>query len=163
MHLRITLLLLLPHLQYDCQILIPRSVRLHPVQRLAQKLLHIHVPTLSQQILDRRRKLDVQVARERMTRVVDEDARQHDGVVMHIPRGRDGVRQQLADSISGLFGGTRTRFGRFDDGRQMDVVGALLCDSTWSVSFPRTERGYPAGHTELLALPPDSQNADCST
>lgn len=75
MHLRIALLLLLPHLQYDCHILIPRSVRLYPIQRLAQKLLHIHVPTLSQQILDRHRELVVEVARERMTRVVDEDAR----------------------------------------------------------------------------------------
>lgn len=91
MHLLVPVFLLLPHLQHGRQILIPRPLRLHPLHRLAQKLLHIYVLTLSQQILDRGRELGVEIARERMARVIDEDAHQHDGIVVYMAWRRGGV------------------------------------------------------------------------
>lgn len=61
-----------------------------------------------------------------MARVIDEDAHQHDGIVMDIPGGRDGVAQRLANAMSGLLGCIGTGFGVFDNGREMDKFGTLL-------------------------------------
>lgn len=61
-----------------------------------------------------------------MARVIDEDANQHDGIVMDIPGGRDGVAQRLANAMGGLPGCIGTGFGVFDNGREMDKLGTLL-------------------------------------
>ena len=119
-------LFLLPHLHKRCQILIPRPLSLHELQRLAQELLHAHVPPLAQEILHGTGELGIDIARERMARVIDEDAHQHDGIVMDIPGGRDGVAQRLANAMSGLLGCIGTGFGVFDNGREMDKFGTLL-------------------------------------
>lgn len=104
----VPLLLLLPHGHERCQILIPRPLRLHELQRLAQELLYIHVPPLPEEILHRRRKLGIQIARECMARVVDEDPNQHDGIVLHVSRGLGRVGEGLANAMGGLFGGIGT-------------------------------------------------------
>lgn len=100
----VPLLLLLPHRHKRRQILIPRSLRLHKLQRLPQELLHIHVPPLPEEILHRRRELGIQIARECMTRVIDEDANQHDGIVLDIAGSLGGVGEQLANAMGGFFG-----------------------------------------------------------
>lgn len=148
MHLQVPVFLLLPHLQHGRQILIPRPLRLHPVHRLAQKLLHIHILTLSQQILDRRRKLGIQIARERMARVINQNPRQHDRIVVHMAwRGR-GVRHQLANAVRCLPGGTRTRLCSFNDSRKMNIIGTLLfVRFAMAVSFSRT---FPSIFIESL-------------
>lgn len=101
----VPLLLFLPHSHEHCQILIPRPLRLHELKRLAQELLHIHVPPLSEEILHRRRKLSIQIARKCMARIIDENPNQHDGIVLHVPRGLGRVGEGLANVMGGLFGG----------------------------------------------------------
>lgn len=126
MHLLVPALLLIPHLHHRRQILIPRPLRLHKLQRLAQKLLHPHIPSLPKQILDRARELSVEVARKRMARVVDEDANQHDGIVVDGPGGGSWVGEELANAIGGFFGGVGAGFGAFDDGGEVDIIGIWL-------------------------------------
>ena len=99
---------------------------LHELQRLAQELLHAHVPPLAQEILHGTGEFGIDIARECMAGIIDEDAHQHDGIVMDIPGGRDGVAQRLANAMSGLLGCIGTGFGAFDDGREMDKFGTLL-------------------------------------
>lgn len=114
------MLLLTPHLQQFRQVLIPVALRLQRAQVLAQVVLHVPVAPLPELGLDRGHEFGVNVARERVARVIGQDAHEHDGVVLDVVRGFVWRGEVPANAMGGLLGGVGTAFGSFDDEGQVD-------------------------------------------
>lgn len=77
-------LLLQPHVIQRSQTRIIGLVTRKVVERLSEQLLHAWVPGASQQLLDRFRKLIVEVGGESWSGMVGEDANEHDGIVLSV-------------------------------------------------------------------------------
>ena len=70
-----------------------------------------------------------------MTRVLDEDAHQHDGIILDIGGRRRGIGQQFADAMRRLLGGIGARLGALDDSREVDEFRAMLESMTISTAL----------------------------
>lgn len=127
-------LLLLPHLQKRLEVLVPGALGIERIQCLAHEVLDAQVSRVPQKILDRRHELGVEIAREGVAWVVDQDADQHEGVVLHVGGGACRVGEELADSNGGLSGCRGTGLCILDYRGEVDefvsvleeVSGALL-------------------------------------
>lgn len=123
-------LLFPPHRDQALHALIVRLVDLHRVQRLPQNLLCAPILAIPQQLFDRLDEALVEAARERGTRVVREDAHEHDGIVLD-GGFRGIVATEVAfDLLSGGLGGGGRGFGGFDDDGEVEdflVAIAVVC------------------------------------
>jgi hypothetical protein len=84
------------------------------------------VPAIAQELFDRGAKLGIKVTRETVTRVIGQNAHEHNGIVLDVVRGVARVGEIFADAMRGFFGGGGTRFGSLDDAREMDELVSLL-------------------------------------
>lgn len=78
---------------------------LEGIQVLAQIALHVPVATSAEEFFDRGDELGVEVAGEGVARVIDQDAGDHEGIVLDVVWGSCWVGEVFADSIGGFFGG----------------------------------------------------------
>lgn len=119
-------LLLPPHLQQEFEIFIPCTLLLKGFQILAEIALHVPVASCTQQFFDGRHEFGIEVPREGVARVINQDAHEHDRIVLGVIRGAGGVAEILADAQGRFFGGTGARLGGFDDSGKVDEFGSLL-------------------------------------
>lgn len=139
-------LLFPPHRDQALHALIVRLVDFHGVQRLSQNLLCASILAISQELFNRLDEALVEAARERGTRVVREDAHEHDGIVLD-GGFRGIVATEVAfDLLGGGLGGGGRGFGGFDDDGEVEdflvaiaVVGRLAeeADAARCVCFGR--------------------------
>lgn len=145
------LLLLPPHLDQRCQALVVWLVSLERVEGLHQHLADVAVAAVAQQLLGGIEELlVVEVAREGRARVVGQDARQHDGVVLPRRLGRVVAVQELADDARALGGRGGGRLGRLDDRREEGDLVAL----GWGSMRQYATRVKDGGSVPSLLSPP---------
>lgn len=75
-----------------------------------------------------------------MSWVVDEDAHEHDRIVLHIAPGFGRIGQQLADTRGGFPGGVGAGFGGFDDGGKMNELISILREIVSTVAYSAGEK-----------------------
>lgn len=84
------------------------------------------VPTIADEVFHVCNKLGVNVARKAVARVVNQDAHEHDGIVL-VVTGRVGRSGQVfANAHRSLFRSGRTGLGNFDDTREVYEFTAVL-------------------------------------
>lgn len=88
--------------------------------------MYVHIPPVTEEVLHSRHKFDVDVPRESMPWVVDEDAHEHDRIVLNIAPSFGGIGQQLGDAKGGFPGGVGAGFGAFNDGGKMNELVSIL-------------------------------------
>lgn len=88
--------------------------------------MYVHIPPVAEEVLHSRHELGVDVPRERMSWVIDEDAHEHDRIVLHIAPGFGGIGQQLGDAKGGFAGGVGAGLGALDDGRKVNELVSIL-------------------------------------
>lgn len=96
------------------------------MQKLAQVMLHMPIAPVPQELLDYRDELAVKILGEAVTRVVGEDAHQHNRIVLDMVRGLDRGGEVFANAHSSLFGGGGARLGALNDEREVNELISLL-------------------------------------
>lgn len=96
------------------------------MQKLAQVMLHMPIAPAPQELLYYRDELAVKVLGEAVTRVVGEDAHQHDRIVLDMVWGLDWGGEVFANAHSSLFGGRGARLGALNDERKVNELISLL-------------------------------------
>ena len=122
----ILFLLLAPHPQEQREIFIPCPLHFQRIQRVPQKAVYVHIPPVTEEVLHSRHELGVDVSRKGMAWIVDEDAHEHDRIVLHIAPGFGGIGQQLGDAKGGFAGGVGAGFGTLNDGRKVNEFVSIL-------------------------------------
>ena len=89
---------------------------------------------MPQEFLDGCYKFAIEVFCECMTRVIGQNAQQHDRIVLDMVRGLVRGGEIFANAHGGLFGGCGTRFGAFDDNWQVNELISLLLRGKCRVS-----------------------------
>lgn len=119
-------------------------------------MLHMPIAPASQELLDCCDELAVKVLGEAMTRVVGEDAHQHDRIVLDMVRGLDRSGEVFANAHGGLFGGCGARLGALNDEREVNELISLLERgfqlATRSQQAPSTGGGIAMTHTVFCGL-----------
>lgn len=83
-------------------------------------MLHVPVAPLPELGLDRGHEFGVHVARERVARVIGQNAHEHSRIVLDVVRGFVWRGEVLANAMGGLLGGAGAAFGGFDNEGQVD-------------------------------------------
>lgn len=81
---------------------------------------------LAQEFLHRRGKLGVEIARKGVTWVVDENADEHNRIVLHMRRGFVRFGEEFADQIGRFAGRIGTGLGTLDDTGKTHEFGSML-------------------------------------
>lgn len=68
-------------------------------------MLHMPVAAIAQELFDRGTELGIEVPRETVARVIDQDAHEHNGIVLDVVRGGARAGEVFADAMRGFFGG----------------------------------------------------------
>lgn len=111
-------LFLPPHLNYGVQRIVARQLlRFKVVESFAHNLLHIGISPFTQQLLDRGDKFSIKVLCKEVGRIVGQDSREHNGIVLCKPSGIVFFGEVASNGQSGLLGCDRTGFGGVDDRR----------------------------------------------
>lgn len=92
------------------------------------------ITAMPQEFLDSCYKFAIEVLCEGMTRIIGQNAQQHDRIVLDMVRGLVRGGEIFANAHGGLFGGCGTRFGAFDDNWQVNELISLLLRGKCRVS-----------------------------